>query len=490
MAGKVTVGAEKVAQKSIAARIDGEEITVGELDGNLQFVLHDIAEMEHKLRLNKLQEIIAKTTEAGKDIEILLPVPEPPRIELPYEGRSVRGNPEAPVTIAVFCSYQSPHCKSFQPMLRQLLNKYPGWVRQVNFDFPLKFHREGIRAAASARCAAEQGIFWEYHDALYTKTPDLGAESYSQTARHLLMDGNRFVSCIEEGGYRDLVLKDQDIALQLGLQNVPIVFINGLYLKGKRPFKQYAYWIEKELVKLDIDPKQDHAWTQTKNNKDRLPVTNLPLALVGISKSSVESKSRALIEVEGQRAQYFFPGQALLKEVSLKRLQEGYAVIDNRGTVERLPLKGEGQNVIPLTSSLQHDESLRQRIEQPQGAQGKKLIDPDGVLTLGQAWLAQQLEQREALEAKFIKAELEVEGHHLMRLEGVADNEFFTALGFEENDVLLRVNDSWVHSGQNELWNALTSGKVIDVAFMRKGLPHRLQYVVEELGYFEENSEE
>ncbi|WP_444893132.1 thioredoxin domain-containing protein [Microbulbifer sp. TRSA001] len=484
---EITVGTKVLDQQHIAARIDGQEVSVEALDKELQLVLYDIAEMEYKLRLNKLHEMIAKTAKDAQEIEVMLPVPEPPRIDLDYGGRAVRGNPEAPITIAVFCSFQSPHCKSFQPTLRRLLSDYSGWVRQVNFDFPLKFHREGIKAAVSAKCAGEHNIFWEYHDALYAKTPNLGEKSYSQTASSLLIDDKQFKTCIGDMNYKEVVLGDQEIALGLGLTNVPVVFINGLYLKGARSFEQYSYWIEKELIRLDIDPQQKYTWKQQKDTENQLPVTDLPLALVGVSESSIENKSKALIEVNGQKAQNFSLGQSVLKDVFLKRLKGHYAVIDNQGSLERLLLQGEEGNIIPLTLSHQHDEELRKRIEQPQGEKGKKLIEPAGVLTLGQEWLAKQLEQREFLQAKFIEAELEVEGHHLMRLEGVANNEFFTALGFEENDVLLRVNDSWVHSGQNELWSALTSGKVIDVAFMRKGLPHRLQYVVEESGYFDED---
>ncbi|BBM02504.1 thioredoxin domain-containing protein [Microbulbifer sp. GL-2] len=477
-------------QQTVAARIDGQEVSVQALDKELQFALYDIAEMEHKLRLNKLHELITTLEKDGEEIEIFLPVPEPPRIELNYDGRTIRGNPEAPITIAVFCSFQSPHCKSFQPTLRRVLNDFPGWVRQVNFDFPLKFHREGIKAAVSAKCAGEQNAFWGYHDALYAKTPNLGRKSYSQTARSLSIDGSRFETCIEDMKYKEEILKDQAVALGLSLKNVPVVFINGLYLKGERTFEQYSYWIKKELATLDIDSTQKHTWNNRKESEHRIPLTALPLTLVGISESSISSKSRALIAVEGNEASYFVPDEVLLKGVLLKHLKREYVVIDNHGTFERLPLQGQVGDSIPITYSHQHDEVLRQRIEQPQGDGGKKLIEPAGVLTLGQEWLAKQLEQREELEAKFTEAELEVEGYQLMRLEGVADNEFFTALGFEENDVLLRVNDSWVHSGQNALWDALASGQIIDVAFMRKGLPQRLQYVVEELGYFEESSGE
>ncbi|GAA5444920.1 hypothetical protein Misp06_03112 [Microbulbifer sp. NBRC 101763] len=481
------LGYEKTKHREIAARVGKHEISIEALDSELQFALYDIAEMQYELRLNKLHELIGSTGEGRADIEILLPFPQPPRIELTYSARNIRGNPRAPVTIAVFCSFQSPHCKSTQPVFRRLMVEYQEWIRQVNFDFPLKFHREGVMAAAVTRCAAEQSKFWEYHDALYTLAPSVNKNEYVRLAKQLQMDSSQFDRCRADGLYRSQVLEDQKLAIALGLKNVPVVFINGLYLKGPRTFEQYSFWIEKELYSLGINPKDEAVQKDSNNiNERNLPLTKLPLRLLGISESSVKNRSKALIEVNGATAQYFTLGQALLEGVSLLRLYSKFAVIESNEGLAKLPLEGEEGTDILLTQSYIHSEKLKRRIEQPMGPGTRQLISPSGVLTLGQEWLSRQLEEREILESKFTEAELEVEGYHLMRLEGVADNEFFTALGFQENDVLLRVNDSWVHSGQNALWDALTSGKIIDVAFMRKGLPHRLQYVVEELGYFEE----
>ncbi|MCO1335501.1 thioredoxin domain-containing protein [Microbulbifer sp. OS29] len=484
---------ENINTSQLAARIDGREIRLEELDAALSLILFDIEEQKHEIRIQQLYELAEFKSEVGvqkEKVEILLKVPEPPRINLPIESLHPRGNAKAPITVATFCSFQSPHCKHLQPIIRRLTEDYAGWVRQVNFDFPLKFHRQGIKAASAARCAADQDRFWEYHDALYVESPKFGVNTYTRLAKQLQLDIEQFELCLSEGHHKRLVLDDRDRAVGLGLQNVPVVFINGLYLKGPRKFEQYAFWIEKELRLLGVNSGEKYIWLGGEDTDDRnLPITSLPLRLLGVSVSTNESRSKALIEVAGEGAQYFVTGQELIKDVSLLRLHSNFAVIESGVGLEKLLLKGKEGTGILLTHSRGHNKALKQRIEQPMGPGTRTLTAPTGVLTLGHDWLSKQLEQREILEAKFTVAELEVEGHHLMRLEGVADNEFFSALGFQENDVLLRVNDSWVHSGQNSLWDALGSGQVIDVTFMRKGLPHRLQYVVDELNDFENSSE-
>lgn len=474
----------------VVARVGERPITAEELDESLKLPLYDLEFARYELRRKQLLAMVEAQRAAGA-VEILLPVPEPPRVKLPESARSVRGNPEAPVTIAVFCSYESPHCKAIQPAMRRLASEYAGWTRQQLFDLPLKFHRQGVSAATAARCAERQGALWRYQDGLYAFSRSLDDDVYRRLAEQAGLNTRAFRRCMREKPFAEAIGKDRQFAQGLGLTSVPVVFINGLYLRGPQPFSFYAGWVERELNRLGFDRDTRHSWTQEQATRAGLPQTDLPLTLVGVSLSSAAEDSRALLKVRDSRARSMAVTAQVMPGVLLAEIHHRFVVIDNRGRKERLPLKGEaGDSPVPLTATRERSPEALRRIEQPQGAGSRKLVEPDGVLPLGQQWLAEQLQNRAALEKKFVQAEMEVEGYHLMRLEGIASNEFFTALGFEENDVLLRVNDSWVHSGQNNLWEALTSGDVVDVAFMRRGLPQRLQYVVEEIGYFEEAAED
>lgn len=470
----------------VVARVGDRQITAGEIDEALKLQLYDLELARYDLRRRQLLDLIDSVA-GHASAEIYLAVPEPPRIELPANRRSARGNPEAPVTISIFCSYESPHCKSIQPAMRRLASEYAGWTRQQLFDLPLKFHRQGMAAATAARCAERQGALWPFQDGLYAYSKTLNDDVYTRLAEQLELDKEAFRHCMNEDSFIEAIAADKAFAQTIGMTNVPVVFINGLYLRGPQSYDFYAQWVERELNRLGFDPALPHKWKEAQTELAELPLTDLPLALVGISLGGTEAEARALLEVRGARAQSVAAGAAIVAGVTLTEIHARFVVIDNQGRREKLLLRGnKGISQVPLTASSERDPELLRRIEQPLGADGRKLVDPAGVLPLGQQWLAEQLQNRAELEKKFVQAEMEVEGYHLMRLEGISGNEFFTALGFEENDVLLRVNDSWVHSGQNNLWDALTSGQVVDVAFMRSGLPQRLQYVVEERGYFED----
>ena len=109
---------------------------------------------------------------------------EPPRAAVP-KGAPVLGPATAPVTMVEFSDYQCPYCRRAQGAVDQILGKYQGKIRFVHRDFPLDGHPRAMPAARAARCADEQGKFWDYHHALLTSRPATTSSSRrrSRTAR-------------------------------------------------------------------------------------------------------------------------------------------------------------------------------------------------------------------------------------------------------------------------------------------------------------------
>ena len=95
-------------------------------------------------------------------------------IEIP-PGAPSTGPADAPVTIVEFTDYQCPYCHRAQGVIDQVLARYPGKVRLVHMEFPLDGHPEAVPAARAARCAGEQGKFWEFHRSLMTAPGPLDA---------------------------------------------------------------------------------------------------------------------------------------------------------------------------------------------------------------------------------------------------------------------------------------------------------------------------
>lgn len=84
---------------------------------------------------------------------------------------AVQGNANAKVTLVEFSDYQCPFCARFFTQTEgQIKKEYvdTGKVKFYYRDFPLpQIHPGAQKAAEAARCAGDQGKYWEYHDSLF-----------------------------------------------------------------------------------------------------------------------------------------------------------------------------------------------------------------------------------------------------------------------------------------------------------------------------------
>jgi protein-disulfide isomerase len=95
----------------------------------------------------------------------------------------------APVTVVEFGDFQCPYCRAAEPILKQMLLKYPEAVRLMYRHFPLTdIHAEALSSAEAAACADAQDKFWPYHDQLYANQEALGETLYTSIATSLKLD--------------------------------------------------------------------------------------------------------------------------------------------------------------------------------------------------------------------------------------------------------------------------------------------------------------
>lgn len=148
----------------------------------------------------------------------------------------IRGNPSAKVLIYEYADYQCPACQQTDPILRQILGKYPNDVALVYRNFPLKtIHSTAMIAAAAAEAAAKQGKFWEMHDLLYANQavwsdqPN-AADLFAGYAVSIGLDGGRFKADLQSPEITSKIQADYDEAVRLNLDHTPTIGINGRLL--------------------------------------------------------------------------------------------------------------------------------------------------------------------------------------------------------------------------------------------------------------------
>ena len=214
-----------------------------------------LEEMRLRLRVEIVKERVQRAREEFYErlrqqagVTILL---RPPRWEIDYDPARIRGNPRATVTIVEFSDFQCPFCQRAYSVVKELLSKYEGKVKLAYRDFPLRqAHPGSQRAAEAARCAGEQGKFWEYHDLLFSTSQEVHRAEWIENARTLKLDETLFETCLSSGKFKPQIEEDLQAGRNAGVTGTPAFFINGILISGAQPASAFEKVIEAELTSL------------------------------------------------------------------------------------------------------------------------------------------------------------------------------------------------------------------------------------------------
>jgi protein-disulfide isomerase len=183
---------------------------------------------------------------------IILPELEPPVLAIDPEGDRRLGSDRAPITIVEFSDFQCPYCQQTVKVVKALRRLYGERIRIVYRDFPGPNHPYALRAAEAARCAGEQGKFWEYHDLLFDRQTSGSGWDFPALAKELGLQQPAFDGCLTSGRFREHITKDVQDGLQLGITSTPTFFINGRPLIGAQPLANFQALIDKLLVRQPL----------------------------------------------------------------------------------------------------------------------------------------------------------------------------------------------------------------------------------------------
>jgi len=173
-------------------------------------------------------------------------------------GDFILGDQNALVTIITYSDFQCPFCaKFFKETELTLREKYikTGKVKFIYRDFAF-LGPESVWAAEAARCAGEQGKFWQYHDYLYGNQRGENQGAFSKDnlksfAAALGLNKDKFSMCLDSGKYTNVIKKETKAGGEAGVQGTPASFINGTLYSGALPTATFTQIINSELSKLN-----------------------------------------------------------------------------------------------------------------------------------------------------------------------------------------------------------------------------------------------
>jgi predicted DsbA family dithiol-disulfide isomerase len=201
-------------------------------------------DLENQQRMQNYRTSLAILKESAR-ITLFLTEPRLPAVSDDATAPSL-GPKSAMVTIVEYSDFECHYCRAVYSTLKQVLKLYENHVRLVFKHLPLEIHQLAFPAAQAAFCAGQQGLFWQYHDALFT-SETLRSESFAKIAEDLRLNLPQFNRCLTSAASRNAVSLNIREASRLGINSTPTFIFNRKLVSGALNFEEFKAIIEQEL---------------------------------------------------------------------------------------------------------------------------------------------------------------------------------------------------------------------------------------------------
>jgi protein-disulfide isomerase len=174
-------------------------------------------------------------------------------------GSPVLGDSNAPITLVEFGDYQCHYCHVFFDSIEgDIIKNYveTGKVKFIFKDYNI-IGEDSVKASQGAHCANDQGLFWEYHDKLYSNWTGenngwASGTNLTNFAEEISLDMNKWTECMMQQKHSQIILSSNEDARALELTGTPAFFVinsEGKVSKlfGAQPFEVFKKIFDKKL---------------------------------------------------------------------------------------------------------------------------------------------------------------------------------------------------------------------------------------------------
>lgn len=193
--------------------------------------------------------------------------------KIDVQGRPVRGNPAARVTIINYDDFQCPFCsRMHETLMHDVLKLYGDRVKIVYKDYPLlSIHPWAMRAAINANClnAQKNDAYWDYADYVHINQQEimgpqekrrpmnqqvmtLDKAAFDQGVKHGL-NAKALGACIQSQDEKQVRAAMAE-AEGLGVESTPTLFVNGEKLAGALPLSVLRTVLDRALIAEGLKP--------------------------------------------------------------------------------------------------------------------------------------------------------------------------------------------------------------------------------------------
>lgn len=166
------------------------------------------------------------------------------------------GRDSGAMWLIVISDFQCPYCKQWHDSSNKALKRDyvdKGLVRLGYLNLPLQQHPHAHDEAVAGLCAAAQGKFWPYADALFHEQNRIAKMTsvtglLDSVGTALALNMSEFARCRTSRAIRTLVQSDIQQAQQANVQSTPSFLIGEFLVQGAMPYPDFKRAVDSALV--------------------------------------------------------------------------------------------------------------------------------------------------------------------------------------------------------------------------------------------------
>ena len=449
-----------------------QHIETADLSTSDQIKLYNLKYQLNELTLSATRENIEKHHNSDDLITWLPAIPEAPEVSIDIEPswmieQQAEQTDTATITIDLACTYASRPCT-------EIINQIDEWrpILQQSytiryFDLPQNYHRLGVESAAVVSCLNGdakknmQTFLWQRQGQVDMAALTGAIDLYSS-------DPSETYQCMSSNETLKQVQGNIQYLKELGLNLTPTVIINGKYVSRGYEQRELFSQLFSALKFETMDTSPQVEWIQSWTTPEK-------------------KQNWALVEHQGQilrvttgvnLGDYWIAGitengLSLVKNNQIASLSGAAASI-----AANEPHQESNATSLYAYANDQEDDTTNNTGDQKENftpsnhkERYEHVISQLKAVPLPQDWLEEQLMRQSELEESLHLTESQIEGKSLVKLNRDEIDDFYTSLGMKPGDVIVRVNDEWIHEENNTLFQTFANEEKVTISVMRKGLP-------------------
>lgn len=175
---------------------------------------------------------------------------------------NLKGSADAPIKVVEFADFMCPGCRAASGALREYFAQQGGDINLTFKNFPLEkacnpgigqsVHNGSCELALGAVCASELGVFWAYHDRIFSRAWEVATrQDVIDNGVAVGMNKTKLEACLASPEAKSKLAIQIKEGFETVVQVTPTLVVNGKKLNATNEFSSA---VEAERKKLPSAP--------------------------------------------------------------------------------------------------------------------------------------------------------------------------------------------------------------------------------------------